>query len=83
MRDPVEERCCHLGIAKDLDPFAELQVRGNDDTGIFIEFADEMKEQCSTRFREWNVAQFINDDAISLAELVDRPARRLVAIGIP
>lgn len=41
------------------------------DTGIFIGFADKMKELCSTRFREWNVAQFIKDDAISLAELAD------------
>jgi len=48
MCNPVEERCCHLGIAKDGDPFAKLQVGGNDDTGIFIELADEMKEQCST-----------------------------------
>jgi len=30
-----------------------------------------VKEQCSARFREWNVAQFINNDAMGLAELGD------------
>ena len=47
MRDPVEQCCCHLGITKDGDPFAKLQVGGDNDTGIFIEFGDQVKEQCS------------------------------------
>jgi len=38
MRNPVEKRGCHLGISEDRDPFAELQVGGDDDAGLFIEF---------------------------------------------
>jgi len=30
-----------------------------------------VKEQCSARFGEWNVAQFIDDNAMGLAELAD------------
>ncbi len=44
----VKQRGCHLGITKDGDLFAELQIGGNNDTGIFIELANQMREQCST-----------------------------------
>ena len=43
MGNPVEERGCHLGIAEDRDPFPELQVGGDDDTGFLVEFGDEME----------------------------------------
>lgn len=36
MRHPVEERSCHLGIAEDGDPLAELQVGGDDDAGWVV-----------------------------------------------
>jgi len=47
MGDPVKQRGCHFGITKDSNPFAELQIGGNNNTGIFIEFGDQVKEQCS------------------------------------
>ncbi len=45
MCDPVKERSCHLGITEDRDPLAELQIGGDNNTGVFIELGDQVKEQ--------------------------------------
>lgn len=55
MGDPVEERCCHFGIAKDRYPFAELQIGGHDNAGLLIKLADQMEEKCSAGFGEGNI----------------------------
>ena len=72
MGDPVEERCCHLSITKDRDPFAELEIGGNDYTGLLIKLADQVKEERPTGFGERNITQFINDDTVCLTELADK-----------
>jgi hypothetical protein len=41
----IEECGCHLGVPKDGGPFAEAQVRGDDDAGAFVELAQQMEEQ--------------------------------------
>ena len=43
--EPVEQRGCHLCIAKDAGPFAEAQVGGDDDAGALIKLAQQMEEQ--------------------------------------
>ena len=47
MREAVEQRGRHLGVAKDAGPFAEAQVGSNDHTGSLIEFAQQMEQQCA------------------------------------
>ncbi len=42
MRDTVQKRGCHLGVAEDRDPFTELQISGDDDAGLLVELADQM-----------------------------------------
>jgi len=71
MGDPVEQRRRHFGITKDRHPFTELQIGGNDDTGLLIELADQVEEKRSSGFGERNVTQFINDDTICLTKLTD------------
>jgi hypothetical protein len=41
----VEECGRHLGVSKDSGPFAEAQVRCDDDAGALVEFAQQMEEQ--------------------------------------
>lgn len=48
MRETVEERNSHLGIAEDAGPFAEAQVGGDDNAGPLVELAQKMEEQCTT-----------------------------------
>jgi len=45
MGQAIEECRRHFGIAKDGGPFAEAQVRGDDDAGPLVEFAQQMEEQ--------------------------------------
>lgn len=43
----IEECGRHLRVPKDGCPFAEAQVRGDDDTCAFLELAQQMEEQCA------------------------------------
>ena len=45
--EAVEECGRHLGIAEDRCPFAEAQVRVDDDARAFVELAQQMEEQCA------------------------------------
>jgi hypothetical protein len=45
MREPVEQRGGHLGVAEHAGPFAEAEVRRDDDAGSLVEFAQQMEEQ--------------------------------------
>lgn len=47
MRDAIQKRGCHFCIAKDRDPFTELEVCRDDDTGLLIELADQVEQQCA------------------------------------
>ena len=42
---PIQKRGCHLCIAEDADPFAELQICCDDNAGLLIELADQMEQQ--------------------------------------
>jgi hypothetical protein len=39
MGQPIEQRGCHLGVAKDGGPFTEAEVGGDDDAGALVEGA--------------------------------------------
>ncbi len=64
MRDAIQKRGCHFGIAEDRDPFAELQVRRDDDTGLLIELADQMEQQHAAGLGERDIALLVDDDAV-------------------
>lgn len=42
----IEERGRNLWVPKDGGPFAEAQVRGDDDAGAFVELTQQMEEHC-------------------------------------
>ena len=48
MREAIEQRSRHLGIAEDARPFAEAQVGGDDDAGPLVELAQQVEEQRAT-----------------------------------
>ena len=39
MGEAIEQRRCHLGVAKDGSPFTEAEVGGDDDAGALVERA--------------------------------------------
>ena len=44
MGKPVEQRCCHLCVSKDLRPFLEAEIGCNDNTCALIEFAEKVEQ---------------------------------------
>lgn len=64
MGEAIEERRRHFGVAKNTGPFAEAQVCGDHDAGAFVEFAQQVKEQCAAGSAEREVAQLIEDNEI-------------------
>ena len=67
--EPVEQRRRHLGVAKDVAPFPERQVRGHDQRDTLVELADQVEQQRTAVVRERQVAQFIEHDRV----LVEQP----------
>ena len=76
--DAVENGCGHFGITEDADPFGKATIGGDENGSFFVELADVatkqllcavMKQQCVTRGREREVAEFIDDDGVALTEL--------------
>ena len=61
MREAVEQRSGHLGVAKDAWPFAEGQVGCNDDGCAFVELADQMEQELAASLCEGQIAQFIQE----------------------
>ncbi len=44
MGKPIEQCRGHLGITEDAGPFAEAEVRRDDDAGSLVEFAEQVEE---------------------------------------
>jgi len=63
-----------LGIAEYLGPLRETQIGGDDHTGFFIQFADQVEQQCAADLAERQIPQFIQDDQIDMAEAIGQPA---------
>ena len=45
MGQPVKQRRSHLRVAEDVSPFGKRQVGGDQHTRVFIELAEQVKQQ--------------------------------------
>ena len=68
MGEAIEQCCCHLGIAKDLRPFGEAEIGGDDHAGALIELAQQVEQQGAARGAERQVAELIEDDEVGVDE---------------
>ena len=59
MRQAVEQRGRHLGIAKDTGPFREGEIGRDNQTGLLIKPTHQMKQQGPTVLAEREIAQLI------------------------
>ena len=55
VREAIEERGRHLGIAEDGGPFAEGEIGGDDDRGALVEAADEVEQELPAGLREGQI----------------------------
>src|SRR3546814_13854765 len=61
MGEPIEQRGGHFGIAEHGRPFAERQVGGDDDRGVFVKSADEMEQQLPASAGERQIDRFVEE----------------------
>ena len=73
VRQPVEHGGRHFGVAEDLRPVGEGEIRGYDNRGVFIELADQMEQQLSAGLAEGQIAEFVDDDEIMAQQSLDDP----------
>ncbi len=64
MGEAIEKRGGHFRISKDRRPIGEDQIRGDDDTGALIKFAQTMEEQGTARGAERQASRLIQDHRI-------------------
>ena len=64
MRQPVEQRGGHLGVAEYTGPFAKGQVGGDDDRGLLVEAADQVEQQLAAGLGEWQIAEFVRSTTL-------------------
>ncbi len=74
MRQAVEQGRGHLGVAEHRRPLAEAQVGGDDNTGAFVEFAQQVEQQGAPRSAERQVAldrlrrSSVQDDEVGVSQ---------------
>ena len=81
MSDAIQLRCRHLGVAEHLPPLAEGKIGRNDQRGLFVELADQMKQQRAAGLRKRQVAKLIEYHCIHLRKLASQ--RTCLVLPLP
>src|ERR1700722_6457296 len=74
MGQSIEHGGGHFGVAEDLRPIGESEVRRDDDRGVFVELADEMEQQLRAGLAERQIAEFVDDDEVMTQQGLDDAA---------
>ena len=64
VRQAVQQRGGHLGVAEDAGPPREVQVGRDHHAGVFVQTAEQVEQQRPAGLAEGQVAQLIEDDQI-------------------
>ena len=64
MRETIEQGGSQAFIPKDLRPIRKLEIGRDDQRDPFIQRRAKLKQQLRADRREWDEAQFIQDDEI-------------------
>ncbi len=75
MRQSVEQRGRHLGVAKNARPFAECEICRHDHRGLLVEPADQVEQQLPAGLCERQIAEFVEHDEVLAAQIVGQAPR--------
>src|SRR5438045_3972935 len=76
MREAVEQRGRHLGVAEDARPFAECEVGRDDHGGALVQAADQVKEELAAGLGERQIAKLVERDKVEPGQIVGEPRLR-------
>lgn len=72
MRQPIQQRCCSLGITEYMAPFREGQVGSDNDAGAPVDFGQQMKQQGTARLGKRQITiLFFNTLGTALGGVAD------------
>jgi len=74
MGKSIQECRCQLGVTEHVGPFREAQVGGNDQAGLLVQLAQQVKQQSTTDLAERQVAELIEDQQIDVYQPVGQSA---------
>ena len=63
---PVKHGGCKHWVAHHFSPLRDLLIRGKNDRGCLVGIADEGEESVDLTASDWGIANFINNDHLSL-----------------
>ena len=82
VKKPVQEGRGDDGITKDLAPFGEAAVGGEDHGAFFVAGVDELEEQIAAAGDDRQVADLVDDQEGEAAEEPDLLAQAALAFGL-
>src|SRR3954451_7867540 len=62
--EPVDQRLTETWVRKDLPPFGERQVGGDDDRGPLRAIGDHLEQELGTKLGERHIAEFVDADQL-------------------
>ena len=62
VKQAVEQRSGHHGIAKDIPPFGEAAVGCQDHGALFVSGVDELEEQVAASRRDGEIPDLVHDE---------------------
>ena len=68
--EAIEQRSCHLGVAKGRRQLAEREIGGDENGGSFVEAADPMEEQLAADLCEGEMANAVRHDEVEPCDVV-------------
>lgn len=80
--DAVDNRGGEFVAGEDSAPFAEFEVGGEDDAAAFVGTGDDLVEQARAVDVEGNVAEFIEDNQVGAAQVLEDLVEAAGAFGL-
>ena len=72
MGETVEHGGGHFGVAEDLRPIGEGEVRGDEQGRVLVELADQVEQQLTAGLAERQIAELVDGDEI-VAQSLELP----------
>ena len=80
--DAVDDRGGEFVVGEDRAPFAELDVRGEDDAASLVRAGDDLVEQAGAVDVEGHVAEFVEDEQVGFGDVLEQVVEVAVAFGL-
>ena len=82
VKQPIEDRGSHDGVAEDRAPFADRAIRGHQHRPALVASRHELEEQMRGIWLEGQIAEFIDDQQLRLGEVGQLFLEPAIGVGL-